>query len=389
MSSANSLFSPIKVGRSQLLHRVAMAPLTRYRADDDHVHNDLAVEHYAQRGSTPGTLLITEATVISEKAGGYDNVPGLYNAAQVEAWKRVTDAVHANGSFIYAQLWALGRAADTQVLKRDNDLPYVSSSPKPLTGRAEVPRALTVPEIREYVRAFATAAENAIAAGFDGVEVHGANGYLVDQFLQDVVNARADAYGGSIENRSRFGLEVLQAIVAAVGQDRVGIRLSPWSSYQDMRMADPIPQFTHFITAIRDAYPDFAYIHLTEPDLDRNPADTASNDPFRAIWAPRPFLSANGYTPENAEMAAKKGDIVAFGRYFISNPDLPVRLQKNLPLTPYNYATFYLKKSPVGYIDYPFAEEKVQAKQSNFVQAKQSKFVQAEQSEFVLEQARL
>ncbi|KAF8521188.1 hypothetical protein BU17DRAFT_75464 [Hysterangium stoloniferum] len=344
MSSTNSLFSPIKVGRSQLLH---------------------PVEHYAQRGSTPGTLLI----------GGYDNVPGLYNAAQVEAWKRVTDAVHANGSFIYAQLWALGRAADVQVLKRDNDLPYVSSSPKQLTGRAEVPRALTVPEIKEYVHAFATAAKNAIAAGFDGVEVHGASGYLVDQFLQDVVNERTDEYGGSIENRSRFGLEVLQAIVAA-GMRRFWMVLYLWFCLTDMRMADPIPQFTHFITSIRDAYPDFAYIHLTEPDLDRNPADTASNDPFRAIWAPRPFLSANGYTPENAEMAASKGDkgdIVAFGRYFISNPDLPVRLQKNLPLTPYNYATFYLKKSPVGYIDYPFAEEKVQA----------------EQSEFVLEQARL
>ncbi|KAF8501856.1 hypothetical protein BU17DRAFT_102186 [Hysterangium stoloniferum] len=364
MSSTSPLFSPIKVGRSQLLHRVAMAPLTRYRADDNHVHNDMAVEYYTQRASTPGTLLITEATIISEKAGGYDNVPGLYNAAQVDAWKRVTDAVHAKGSFIYAQLWALGRAADPQVLKRDSDLPYVSSSPKQLTGHAEVPRALTVPEITEYVHAYATAARNAIAAGFDGVEVHGANGYLVDQFLQDVVNARTDAYGGSIANRSRFGLEVLQAVVAAVGQDRVGIRLSPWSSFQDMRMADPIPQFTHFITAIRDAYPDFAYIHLTEPDFDRNAQDTGSNDLFRVLWAPRPFLSANGHAPENAEMVAKKGDVVVFGRYFISNPDLPVRLQKNIPLTPYNYDTFFAKKSPVGYIDYSPAEEEVQAKQS-------------------------
>ncbi|KAF8514933.1 hypothetical protein BU17DRAFT_68141 [Hysterangium stoloniferum] len=346
MSSTNSLFSLIKVGRSQLLHRVATAPLTGYRADDNHVHDDLAVEYYAQRGSTPGTLLITEATFISEKAGGYENVPGLYNAAQVDAWKRVTDAVHANGSFIYAQLWALGRSAHAQVLKRDNDLPNVSSSPKPLKGRAEVPRALTVPEIKEYV--------------------HGANGFLVDQFLQDVVNERTDEYGGSIENRSRFGLEVLQAIVAAVGQDSVGVRLSPWNLYEGMRMAHPIPQFTHFITSIRDAYPDFAYIHLIEPDFERNPDDTGSNDPFRALWAPRPFLSANGYTPENAKIAANKGDIVAFGRYFISNPDLPVRLQKNIPLTPYNYNTFYLKKSPVGYIDYPFAEE-VQAKQSEIV----------------------
>ncbi|KAF8506296.1 putative NADPH2 dehydrogenase chain OYE2 [Hysterangium stoloniferum] len=372
MSSTSSLFSPIKVGRSQLLHRVAMAPLTRYRADDNHVHDDLAVEYYAQRGSTPGTLLITEATFISEEAGGYDNVPGLYNAAQVEAWKRVTNAVHANGSLIYAQLWALGRSAFAQILKRDNDLPYVSSSPKPLKGRVEVPRALTVPEIKEYVQTYATAAKNAIAAGFDGVEVHGANGFLVDQFLQDVVNERTDEYGGSIENRSRFGLEVLQAIVSAVGQDRVGVRLSPWNLYEGMRMADPIPQFTHVITSIRDAYPNFAYIHLIEPDLDRNPDDTGSNDPFRALWAPRPFFSANGYTPENAEMAANKGDIVAFGRYFISNPDLPVRLQKNIPLTPYNSNTFYLKKSPVGYIDYSFAED-----------------VQAKQSEIVLEQARL
>ncbi|KAF8520636.1 putative NADPH2 dehydrogenase chain OYE2 [Hysterangium stoloniferum] len=379
MSSTNSLFSPIK---SVDPSYYTMAPLTRYRADDNHVHDDLAVEYYAQRGSTPGTLLITEATFISEKAGGYDNVPGLYNAAQVDAWKRVTDAVHANGSFIYAQLWALGRSAHAHVLKRDNDLPYVSSSPKPLKGPAEVPRALTVPEIKEYVQAYATAAKNAIEAGFDGVEVHGANGFLVDQFLQDVVNERTDEYGGSIENRSRFGLEVLQAIVAAVGQDRVGVRLSPWNLYEGMRIMDPIPQFTHFITSIRDAYPNFAYIHFIEPDLDRNPDDTGSNDPFRALWAPRPFLSANGYTPENAEMAANKGDIVAFGRYFISNHiltsgpynslTLPVRLQKNTPLTPYNSNTFYLKMSPVGYIDYPFAED-----------------VQAKQSEIVLEQARL
>ncbi|KAF8500707.1 hypothetical protein BU17DRAFT_102383 [Hysterangium stoloniferum] len=265
--------------RSGLSDMTQTEMVVEFKLDiEDDAFNDNGPFEHSSSKTAPDTLGQITLYATAHQAAQFRNT-----CLPCPCFPQVTDAVHANGSFIYAQLWALGRAADTQVLKRDNDLPYVSSSPKPLTGRAEVPRALTEPEIMEYVHAFATAAENAIAAGFDGVEVHGANGYLVDQFLQDVVNARTDEYGGSIENRSRFGLEVLQAIFSAVGQDRVGIRLSPWNLYQDMRMAYPFPQFTHFITSIRDAYPDFAYIHLTEPDLDRNPDDTGSNDPFRAL----------------------------------------------------------------------------------------------------------
>ncbi|KAI5823787.1 NADH:flavin oxidoreductase/NADH oxidase [Schizophyllum commune Tattone D] len=369
-STLPKLFQPIKVGDLTLAHRVVLAPLTRFRGTKfEHVPLPNVKEYYRQRGSTPGTLLITEATFISPQAGGYTNVPGIWSDEQISKWKEVTDTVHAEGSFIYLQLWALGRAAVAAELKaEDPSFDYVAPSAIKLTGHDETPRALTIPEIKQYVQWYATAAKNAVErAGFDGVEIHGANGYLIDQFLQDVSNHRTDEYGGSIENRSRFGLEVVDAVVKAVGASKTGIRLSPWGKFQDMRMADPLPQFSYFATELKTRHPDLAYLHLVEPRAqgfailrDEDLEARESNDFLRKIWAPKPLITAGAYTRELAiKTAEEKGDIIAVGRYFISNPDLPLRWRHNLPLTEYNRDTFYLKgdASPTGYTDYPFAEK--------------------------------
>ncbi|TFK48213.1 NADH:flavin oxidoreductase/NADH oxidase [Heliocybe sulcata] len=361
----SKLFEPVTVGTVRLQHRVVMAPLTRFRNVNKHIPSDMAPEYYSQRASVPGTLLISEATFVAERAGGYPYAPGVWSSEQIQGWKKVTDAVHAKGSFIFCQLWALGRAANPKELAKAN-LPFVSSSDVPLPETTVAPRPLTVPEIKEYAELFAQAAKNALAAGFDGVEVHGANGYLLDQFLQDMCNKRTDQYGGSIEGRCRFPLEVLDAVTKAVGQNKTAIRLSPWELFQGMRMKEPEPTFSHLVRAIKAAYPDFAYLHVTEPRVhsgeDREPQPGESNDFMRAIWAPKPLMSAGGYTRELALEAADKHDnsLVAFGRMFISNPDLPLRLKKKSPLNEYNRATFYTQGKE-GYIDYPFLKEGLKA----------------------------
>ncbi|KAH9945561.1 hypothetical protein B0H21DRAFT_433960 [Amylocystis lapponica] len=365
MSTIPKLCQPIEVGAVELSHRVVLAPLTRFRADAQHVHSEIAVEYYSQRASEPGSLLISEGTFIFAKAGGMHNVPGIWNDAQIAAWRKITDAVHAKGSFIFAQLWAQGRGAYIEHLEaEDPSFPYVSASDVQSATRSKPPRPLTVAEIKEYVDGYARAASDAVhRAGFDGVEVHGANGYLVDQFLQDVTNKRTDEYGGSIEKRCRFGLEVISAIAKAVGADRTAIRLSPWGTVNDMRMDDPIPTFSHFVTRLAELHPDLAYLHVVDPrvtgDWDNlvvNEED--SNDFIRKIWAPRPLISAGGFTREKAIASAEEtGDLIAFGRLYISNPDLPLRLRNNLPLTKYNRDTFYVPgtQSVEGYTDYPFA----------------------------------
>lgn len=210
---ASKLFTPLKLGNVQLQHRIAMAPLTRFRADDNHVPLPFVKEYYAQRGSVPGTQIITEATFIAQEAGLYPNVPGIWNDAQIAAWSEVTAAVHEKKSFIYLQLWALGRAADFGQLQKElgPSAKMVSASDVGLTGK-EKPTPLTEEEIHRFIGHYAQAAKNAIKAGFDGVEIHGANGYLVDQFIQDVSNKRTDKWGGSIENRSRFALEVTKLL---------------------------------------------------------------------------------------------------------------------------------------------------------------------------------
>ena len=359
-----SLFDPIRIGSIPLSHRVVMAPLTRYRATDAHVHTSLAVEYYTQRASFPGTFILSEATFISPRASGLANAPGIYNKAQIDAWKNVTDAVHKKGSYIFCQLWALGRAADPDIIRKEaGEKSFVSSSALPIEAGTEEPRPLEEEEIWGYVEDYAQAAKNAIEAGFDGVEIHGANGYLVDQFIQDVSNKRTDAWGGSVEKRSRFPLEVAKAVVEAVGSDKVGIRLSPFSKFQSMKMADPLPQFSHVIEGLRDL--KLSYLHLVESRVGGN-ADveaTQKVDPLLEVWGKAsPVLLAGGWQPDSARRAVEEeyadwDILVVFGRHFIANPDLPFRIQKGIPLTRYNRDTFYVNKDPKGYIDYPFSKE--------------------------------
>ncbi|KAK0199331.1 hypothetical protein DFS33DRAFT_1268691 [Desarmillaria ectypa] len=366
---SSKLFQPVKVGALTLNHRIVLAPLTRFKATETgHVPNlPIVKEFYTQRACDPGTLLITEGTLIARKAGVYKHAPGIWSEEQLQAWKEITDSVHVKGSYMYCQLWALGRTADYNALwEEDPSLPYVAPSAIPLSGKDKVPRPMTLDEIHECIQLYSQAAADAVnKAGFDGVEIHGAHGYLVDQFLQDAANKRTDEYGGSIENRARFGLEVVDAVVKAVGAKRTAIRLSPWGmTMLEVWMKDPIPTFSYFVSKIKEKHPDLSYIHVVEPRIDgaetRNPEDfspNSSNDFLREIWAPRPYIAAGAFTRETAtEAADEKGDIVAFGRHFISNPDLTVRLKNNVPLTPYNRSTFYLPGNVAeGYIDYPFA----------------------------------
>lgn len=340
MAHADSkLFKPIRVGNIELKHRVVLAPLTRYRATKAHVPTDLMVDYYAQRASTPGGLLITEATFIAARAGGYEQVPGIWSDEQVEGWKKVVDVVHAQGCYIYMQLWQLGRAALPEVLAKPDSpenpggpYPYVSSSDVPLKARKHgPPRTLAHDEILEYIELFGQAAHNAVhRAGFDGVEIHGAHGYLVDQFTQNVCNKRTDMWGGSLENRTRFAMEVIKKIVSVVGEERTAIRLSPFAQFQDMYEEHPQLTFAYLVSRIREAYPRFSYIHVVEPrahgNMDRTPLAGESTDFLRAIWkGPKSlqngsvYLAAGGYKPETALEDADRDELIVFGRFFTSN----------------------------------------------------------------------
>ncbi|KAF8215900.1 hypothetical protein K438DRAFT_1926356 [Mycena galopus ATCC 62051] len=360
--STPKLFQPTQVGDIQLSHRVVFAPATRYRVDDTHTPVPLVAEYYAQRATTPGSLLITEATLIAQKAGGAKNTPGIWSDEQISVWKEVTERVHANGSFIYLQIWALGRAVQADVLEKEN-IECVSASDVPLPGGPK-PRPLTVDEIKEYMDMYAQGAVNAVdKAGFDGVEIHGANGYLIDQFLHPGSNFRTDEYGGSIENRVRFALEVTEAVVKAVGQKKTGFRISPWGTWQDMHFDDPLPTYAHLVTELRDRYPDLAYLHVVEPRADGDGTalgqkEHHSNDVLREIWGDKPFISAGGYTRASGiAVAEEKGDLVAFARPYIANPDLPYRLIHDIALTIGDRKLYYALGSvdPKGYTDYPFA----------------------------------
>jgi NADPH2 dehydrogenase len=320
----------------------------------------MAAEYYGQRASVPGTFLISEATIIAEPYGGYPNVPGIYNQEQIDAWKKITDEVHKKGSFIYLQLWALGRVASKEFCAAKG-IPIKSSSVIAVDSDHAEPEEMTQDDIKAAVAAFAQAAKNAITAGFDGVEIHGANGYLVDQFNQDNSNRRTDSYGGSVENRSRFAIEVTQAVADAVGADKTGIRLSPFSNFQGMHMKEPIPQFTDIIQKLNKL--KLAYIHLVESRISGN-ADIETFedlDPLLPHWD-GPLLIAGGFKPDSAkrlvdEDRKDRDVVVVFGRYFISTPDLVFRLQKNIELNPYDRDTFYNAKSEKGYLDQPFSKE--------------------------------
>ncbi|KAL0572976.1 hypothetical protein V5O48_008990 [Marasmius crinis-equi] len=370
--SPSKLFQPIKVGNMTLNHRVVLAPLTRLRATNDFVPLvHLAKEYYSQRASEPGTLLIAEGTMIHRRAVGTANVPGIWNDEQIQAWKEIVDAIHDKGSYVFLQLGASGRAADPSVLhSEDGSESYdvVSASDLPVTGRP-TPRPLSVEEIKQFVEYFATAAKNAVhRAGFDGVEIHGANGYLIEQFLKEVSNNRTDSYGGTPENRSRFVLEIVGAVVDAVGPTRTALRLSPWNTAQETYDRDPKPTYSHVVRELKRAHPTLAYIHVIDRRVQGeeiiDEAEVRQRNQFiREIWtggnenSGRRLISAGGHTLKTGtELADTKGDLVAYGRTFISNPDLPYRLKHGLPLNAYDRSTFYCPGSldPKGYTDYPF-----------------------------------
>ncbi|KAL4941408.1 hypothetical protein BDV06DRAFT_181254 [Aspergillus oleicola] len=369
-TSTSKLFSPLKVGTNTLSHRITLPPMTRFRVNAGHIPQDTVAEYYAQRGSTPGTLLVTEAILISPRPGTYEHVPGIWTQDQIAQWKTVTEAVHKKGSFIFAQLWALGRVADPAATKVDGgpDAAVISSSATPLGENGIVPKEMTQEDIRGVISDFATAAKNAIAAGFDGVEIHGANGYLVDQFIQGAVNKRSDKWGGSIENRARFPVEVIQAVVEAVGAQRTAIRYSPWGLFQGMG-TDPAPELQDQFAYVAKRTAEFglAYVHLVEARIAGNTETDETGDKdlmffFEAYGNASPIMVAGGYVGETAREVAdglyKDYDVlVAIGRPWIANPDLPFRVKKGIPLRPYEREHFYTVKSPVGYIDYEFSEE--------------------------------
>ena len=358
------LFTQLKVGKATLQHRVVVGPTTRFRADEDHVPLPIMADYYGQRASTPGTLLCTEATYISPAASGYANAPAIYSAAQIEGWKRVTNAVHAKGSFIFVQLWPMGRAANPGILKRESASDLTAPSAIPMDAESPTPRALTEAEIYTHIAEYVQAAKNAMEAGFDGVEVHAANGYLTQQFTEECSNQRTDGWGGSIEKRARFLLEVTKAVVDTVGADRVGTRMSPWNKFQGMCQTDPTPQYAYVVGELKKM--KLAYLSLVESRAQNDGVDskaTGSLDFLIDIWGhTSPILICGGYKAESAVQLvasrARQADIaVVFSRWFISNPDLPYRIRNGIPFSKYNRDDFYRAMSPVGYIDQPFSEQ--------------------------------
>ncbi|SAM05032.1 hypothetical protein [Absidia glauca] len=360
--STPTLLTPIKIGEHTLEHRVVLAPLTRLRNTEEGVIQGHVVEYYTQR-ATKGGFLLTEATLISPSAGGYKYAPGIYTDEQIEGWRKVTNAVHAKGAIIYNQLWHIGRATHSSCLP-NNELPVAASAiaikGKNLFGDDfEVPHALTVDEIKALVQDFVAAAKNALKAGFDGIEVHCGNGYLVDTFINTSSNTRTDKYGGSIENRARFPLELLDALVEAIGANKVALRFSPWSGFQDMEDDTPVETWSYLTQQIQTNHSDLAYLHFVESreggHSDEELLEHESLDPFRNIWQ-GPFITSGGFTdPKKAieRCEISPNNLISFGRLFIANPDLVDRIRNDWPLNKYHRPTFYTQGLD-GYIDYPF-----------------------------------
>jgi N-ethylmaleimide reductase len=363
----SKMFSPVKVGPYTLSHRVVMAPLTRMRSEPGDKPGNLMVQYYTQR-SSEGGLIIAEATPVSRQGYGYAKAPGVYSDDQISGWKRVTNAVHSKGGRIFLQLWHVGRQSHPH-LQPDGGAPVAPSAIKAEghaysdNGEVEftMPRALDIAEIPGIIEQFRQGAQRALEAGFDGVEIHGANGYLPDQFLQDGSNKRVDEYGGPIENRARFLLEVTQAAISVWGGDRVAVRIAPSGTYGSMHDSNPEKTF-RYVTGQLDRL-GLAYLHVVEPRIKGTELIREGQEPIAAQHLrPKfkgPLMAAGGFTKKSAEaiLAAGDADLVAFGRNFISNPDLPERLRSDLPLNRYDRSTFYGGDGR-GYIDYPrYAED--------------------------------
>lgn len=360
MSDLN-LFSSYTLGSLTLANRAVLAPLTRNRAGAGFVPSEFAATYYSQRASAG--LLISEATQISQQGQGYQDTPGIYTQAQIAGWRSVTDAVHAKGGKIFLQLWHVGRVSHVD-LQPDGQAPVAPSALRAATkvfvnNRFEdvsEPRALEIEELPGIVDDFRQAAANAIAAGFDGVEIHGANGYLLDQFLKDSSNQRTDAYGGSIENRARLLLKVTAAVIAEIGADRTGLRISPVSPANGVSSSDPQAQYDYLVDQLNAL--EIVYLHVVE-GATGGPRDVAPFDfeslrqRFKNTW-----IANNGYDLDlaNSRIAEDKADLIAFGRPFIGNPDLVERLQTAAPLAAFDPATLY-GGGAAGYIDYPTLAE--------------------------------
>lgn len=359
LSGTNDLFSPYELGAVQLPNRLIMAPMTRNRADSGNIPSGIAVTYYEQR-ATAG-LIITEGSQISPQGYGYPATPGIYSAEQIDGWKRVIQAVHARQGRIFLQLWHVGRISHPS-LQPNNELPVAPSAIRP-QGEAVTyegmkpfvtPRALELAEIPGIVEQFRQGAQNALAAGFDGVEIHGANGYVIDQFLRDGSNHRQDAYGGTIENRARLLIEITDAVCSVWGPGRVGVRLAPLNAYNDMRDSNPEATFSFAVQQLNNFH--LAYLHITEMGADR-PGE-AAGPKFDLLKLRRLYkgcyMTNGGYNKERAAaaLAAGNADLISFGVLFLANPDLPRRFKENAPLNTPNPETFYVGGER-GFIDYP------------------------------------
>uniref|UniRef100_A0A2P2NZK1 NADH:flavin oxidoreductase/NADH oxidase N-terminal domain-containing protein n=1 Tax=Rhizophora mucronata TaxID=61149 RepID=A0A2P2NZK1_RHIMU len=377
-AGGTSLFSPYKMGKFDLSHRVVLAPMTRCRALN-RIPTAALAEYYSQR-TTPGGFLITEGTLPSSTAQGFPHVPGIYSEEQVEAWKNVVDAVHAKGGIIFCQLWHVGRASHP-VYQPGGAAP-ISSTSKAISNRWRIlmpdgkyaaypkPRALETSEIPEIVEQYRQGALNAIQAGFDGIEIHGAHGYLIDQFLKDGINNRTDEYGGSIENRCKFLMQVVQTIVEAIGADRVAVRISPAIDHLDATDSDPLNLGLAVIEGLNKLQlhlgAKLTYLHITQPRYTAygqtesgRPGSEDEEAQLIKTWRRAyqgTLMCSGGFTRELGLVAVSQSDadLVSYGRLFISNPDLVLRFKLNAPLNRYNRKTFYTHDPVVGYTDYPF-----------------------------------
>lgn len=350
-----TLFDKLTIGNTELSNRILYAPMTRSRANDEGVQPDFVAEYYGQR-ATAG-LLITEATNVSAMAKGYVRTPGIYTDEQIASWRKVTERVHAEGGKIFLQIFHTGRIALPDLLP-ENAQPVAPSAVAAAgqnytdAGMKDfvVPRPLETDEVKSIVKDFATAARNAIEAGFDGVEIHGANGYLIQQFLSTNVNLRTDEYGGSVENRSRFLLEIVDAIVAEIGWERTGLRLSPGGEFNDIKESDAEELYDYVIAELNKR--KLAYLHIGTFDQNRD-------------WHPiiRPkydgiYLAGVGFDKERGERTLAEGgaDAIVYGKLFLANPDLPERFRRNAPLNEWDESTFYTPGEK-GYTDYPTLEQ--------------------------------
>ncbi|KAJ3496024.1 hypothetical protein NLG97_g2970 [Lecanicillium saksenae] len=355
--SKSLLFEPLTFGHVTLSHRIIMSSLTRLRADVNHVATPLMKEYYLQRASTPGTLIIAESCAISHIHGGMGYSSAIFSEEQIAGWRDIVDAVHAKGCYMYCQISAFGRAASPDAAKAEG---FTIKGPSAIAAEGySTPEEMTAEDIKYTIDAFAQAAKNARLAGFDGVEIYAANGFLLDEFIQDVSNQRTDAYGGSIENRNRLAVQVTQAVADTIGKERVGIKISPWSTYQSMRMADPVPQFKDLITKVNKI--GISFLNTIES---RVSGVDNTNGTEKVDWAQDLFdgviVATGGYLPDTAQTYVDskpdKKILVAFGRRYVANPDLAFRIFHGLELNPYDRSSFYKVAAPDGFIDYPFSD---------------------------------